>query len=50
MIESPMTDEVFQLSVDLYRSARQSGVPFVVHRDRDFDALARVSPLEARRV
>jgi predicted nucleic acid-binding protein len=67
MVESPMTEEVFQLAVDLRRSARRSGLTVrsgvdcliaacalrnslpVLHRDRDFDALAKVSPLEVRR-
>jgi predicted nucleic acid-binding protein len=68
IVESPVSEEVFQLAVDLHRSARRSGLTVrsgvdcligacalrnsltVLHRDRDFDALARVSPLEARRV
>jgi len=68
IVESPVTEEVFQLAADLYRSAQASGLTVrsgvdcligacalrnsltVLHRDRDFDALARVSPLEARRV
>ena len=66
IVESPLSAEVFQLAVDLYRSARRSGLTVrsgvdcliaacalrnslaVLHRDRDFDALARVSPLEVR--
>jgi len=68
IVESPLTEEAFQLAVDLYRSARKSGLTVrsgvdcligacalrnslaVLHRDRDFGALARVSLLEARRV
>lgn len=64
MVESPLTQEVFDEAVTLYRSARRlgktvrSGVDCViaacgarnaltiVHRDRDFDALAKVAPLE----
>ncbi|MCP4663716.1 MAG: PIN domain-containing protein [bacterium] len=67
VVESPLSEEVFQLAVDLYRSARRSGLTIrssvdcligacalrnsltVLHRDRDFDALARVAPLEVRR-
>lgn len=65
-VESPLTEDVFQLAVDLYRSARSSGLTVrsgvdcligacalrnsltVLHRDRDFAALARVSPLDVR--
>ncbi len=68
VVESPLSEEVFQLAVDLYRSARRSGLTIrssvdcliaacalrssltVLHRDRDFDALARIVPLETRRV
>ena len=67
IVESPLSEEVVHLAVDLYRSARRSGLTIrssvdcligacalrnsltVLHRDRDFDALARVSPLEVRR-
>jgi predicted nucleic acid-binding protein len=67
-VDSPLTEEAFQLAVDLYRSARSSGLTVrsgvdcligacalrnsltILHRDRDFDALAKVSPLEVRRV
>lgn len=67
IVESPVSEEVFELAIDLYRSARRSGhtvrsgvdcliagcavrnsLP-VLHHDRDFDALAKVSPLEVIR-
>lgn len=66
VVESPLSAEVFELAVDLYRSARRGGLTIrsgtdcliaacalrsslaVLHRDRDFDALARVTPLEVR--
>ena len=68
IVESPLTDEVFRLAVDLYRSARRAGFTVrssvdcliaacalrssltVLHHDRDFDALARVSTLDVRRI
>lgn len=68
IVESPLTDDVFQLAVDLYRSARRAGFTVrsgtdcliaacalrssltVAHCDRDFDALARIAPLEVRRL
>ena len=68
IVESPLGDDVFQLAVDLYRSARRAGFTVrssvdcliaacalrsslsSLHRDRDFDALARVSPLDVRRI
>jgi len=68
IVESPLSQDVFQLAVDLYRSARRVGLTIrsstdcligacalrnslvVCHRDRDFDALARIAPLEVRRV
>ena len=68
IVESPLSDQVFLLAVDLYRSARRAGLTVrsgvdcligacalrntltVLHHDRDFDALARVSPLEVRRI
>lgn len=68
MVESPLTDEIFQLAIDLYRSARRSGVTVrssvdcliaacalrssltVLHQDRDFDALAKIAPLDVRRI
>ncbi len=68
IVESPLSEEVFLMAVDLFRSARRAGFTIrssvdcligacalqnsltVVHHDRDFDALARISPLEVRRV
>lgn len=68
IVESPLSEEVFQLAVDLYRSGRRAGLTIrssidcligacalrnslvVCHRDRDFDALARIAPLEVRRI
>lgn len=68
MVESPLSEDVHLLAVDLYRSARRAGLTIrsgvdcligacalrnsltVVHHDRDFDALAKVSPLEVRRI
>ncbi len=68
IVESPLTDDVFQLAIDLYRSSRRAGFTVrsgvdcliaacalrssltVLHRDRDFDALARISPLDSRRL
>lgn len=68
MVESPLSDEVFLLAVDLYRSARRAGLTVrssvdcligacalkntltVLHHDRDFDVLARISPLQVRRI
>lgn len=67
IVESPLSKEVFHLAVDLYRSARRSGLTIrssvdcligacavrnsltVLHRDRDFDALASISPLDVQR-
>jgi hypothetical protein len=68
MVESPLSEEVFQLAIDLFRSARRGGLTVrssvdcligacalrssltVLHRDRDFDSLARISPLDVKRV
>jgi len=68
IVESPLSEEVFELAIDLYRSARRAGFTVrssidcligacalrnslaVLHHDRDFDALARVAPLEVRRL
>lgn len=68
IVESPLSDEVFERAVDLYRSARHAGFSIrssvdcligacalrnsltVLHCDRDFDALARVAPLEVQRI
>jgi predicted nucleic acid-binding protein len=66
VVESPLTSEVFDLAVDLFRSARRAGLTIrssvdclvaacalrnsleILHRDRDFDALARIAPLQVR--
>jgi predicted nucleic acid-binding protein len=66
IVESPLSAEVFEQAVDLYRAARRAGFTIrsgvdcliaacalrhslmVVHRDRDFDALARVAALEVK--
>lgn len=68
VIESPMTLEVYEGAVELYRLARRQGLTVrssadcliaacairhdltVLHRDRDFAALARVSKLRERSV
>jgi hypothetical protein len=68
MVESPLTAAAFSAAVDLYRTARRSGLTprsstdcliaacairndlEVLHRDRDFGTLARVSPLRERRI
>jgi predicted nucleic acid-binding protein len=68
VVESPLSEDVHLLAVDLYRSARRAGLTIrssvdcligacalrnsltVAHHDRDFDALAKVSPLEIRRI
>ncbi|MGB5880687.1 MAG: PIN domain-containing protein [Thermoanaerobaculia bacterium] len=68
MVESPISEEVFQLAIDLYRSARRAGLTVrssvnclisacalrssltVLHRDRDFDSLAQISPLDVKRI
>lgn len=68
IVESPLTTDVFELAVDLYRSGRRAGLTLrsstdcligacalrnsltVLHHDRDFDALARISPLTVRRI
>jgi predicted nucleic acid-binding protein len=68
MVESPISEEVFQIAIDLYRSARRAGLTVrssvdcliaacalrstltVLHRDRDFDSLAQISPLDVKRI
>jgi len=67
-IESPLSAEVFDDAVDLYRRARRAGLTIrssidcliaacairhhvtVLHADRDFDALSKVSPLRVTRM
>ncbi len=68
IVASPLTPEVYDKAIELYRSARRSGMTVrssvdcliaacalqhhltVLHRDRDFQALAAVSLLNARNV
>jgi len=68
IVDAPLTSQVFDHAVDLYRAARRSGATVrsgvdcliaasairhgleVLHRDRDYDEIARISPLKARRV
>ena len=68
VVESPLSQGVFDEAVALYRSARPSGLAIrssvdcliapralrhdvtVLHQDRDFSALTRVSPLRERSV
>lgn len=68
IVDAPLTTEVFDHAVELYRAARRSGATVrsgvdcliaasairhgleVLHRDRDFGEIARVSALRARRV
>jgi predicted nucleic acid-binding protein len=66
IVEQPLKQAVFGDAIDLYRTARRSGLTVrssvdcliaacairndleIVHRDRDFPALAKVSPLRER--
>jgi predicted nucleic acid-binding protein len=66
MVESPLSLDVVELAVALFRTARRGGLTVrssvdcliaacalrhdltVLHLDRDFDLLARVSPLRVR--
>lgn len=68
VVESPMSLDVYERAVDLYRLARRQGVTVrsstdcliascairhdltLLHRDRDYPALARVSKLRERAV
>jgi hypothetical protein len=68
IVDDPLTRHVFDRAVELYRSARRSGVTVrssvdcliaasairhgleVLHRDRDYDEIAKISPLRARRI
>jgi predicted nucleic acid-binding protein len=68
VVEAPLTTELFDEAISIFREARKRGVTVrssvdcliaacairngvaVLHRDRDFDHLARVSPLQSRRV
>jgi predicted nucleic acid-binding protein len=65
IVESPLTLEVYEKAIELYRTARRNGVTVrssvdcliaacalrhslpVLHRDRDYAALAKASFLEA---
>lgn len=67
-VESPLTAEVFEEAVGLYRAARRQGLTVrssvdcliaacalrhsltVLHRDRDYPLLARVSALQQKAV
>lgn len=66
ILENPLSLPIFEGAVQLYRSARRSGLTVrsgvdcliaacalkngveVLHRDRDFDVLSRVSALKSR--
>jgi predicted nucleic acid-binding protein len=68
VVESPLGRPVYDEAINLYRTARRSGLSIrsgvdcliaacalrrglaVLHCDRDFDQLARVSSLESRRI
>lgn len=68
VVESPLTQEMFDAATQLYRTAKRAGITVrssvdcliaacalhhgvqVLHADRDFDALARVSALDARNI
>lgn len=68
IVENPLSSQVFDDAIGLYRSARRLGISVrssvdcliaacalrngleVLHSDRDFDGLARVSGLRARRL
>lgn len=68
MVESPLSAELYEQAIDLYRSGRRLGLTIrssvdcligacairhqleVLHRDRDFDAIARMSPLKVRNI
>lgn len=66
IVESPLTQQVYFEAVQLYRSARRSGLTVrsgvdcliavcalrnrltVIHKDRDYSALAEVCPLDVK--
>lgn len=66
MVESPLSQDIFDKAIDLYRRARSSGISIrssvdcliatcclehdleVLHRDRDYSALCKVSSLRER--
>lgn len=67
LVDDPLTGDVFDHAVALYRSARRAGKTVrssvaclvaasairhgleVLHRDRDYDEIAKISPLRSRR-
>jgi predicted nucleic acid-binding protein len=68
IVEIPLTSEVFDYAVELYRNARRAGISIrssvdcligacairnnlqLIHRDRDFDELAKITRLRSRRI
>lgn len=68
VVESPMTEEVIGMAVDLFRSGRRAGLTIrssvdcliaacalrssltVLHKNRDFDSIARIAPLRAESI
>ena len=66
MVESPLSQDIYEQAVTLYRTARRQGLTVrssvdcliaacaikndleVLHKDRDFGVLARISPLRQR--
>lgn len=68
IVESPLTEDVFEDAVGIYRSARRAGITIrsstdcliaacamrhdleVLHRDRDFPAIARITALRQRSI
>jgi hypothetical protein len=68
VIGDPLTGELFDEAITIYRDARHKGITIrssvdcliaacairhkvpILHRDRDFDLLARIGPLQSRRV
>ena len=65
LVASPLTRPVFDHAIEIYRAARRAGITIrsgviaacaishslaVLHHDRDFDLIAKVSSLESRRM
>lgn len=68
VIEDPLSGELFDDAIRIYRNARHRGITIrsstdcliaacairhaipILHRDRDFDLLARISSLQSHRV
>jgi predicted nucleic acid-binding protein len=66
IVESPLTREVYEMAIDLYRRARRTGKTVrsgidcliatcalkhgltVLHKDRDFNLIAEICPLEVK--